>query len=316
MEDPATGQIAPSTGDREQLAKDWLVRMIDRTPLREVGDLPIVWLSSEAPPLINAILDTLADPSSAELAPPARERAARLARIRTGAGASAQIPRDLAALQSLLVETLRRELPEREPGEFARAVRRLAEVFGSIQGAVARELVEERSGGAAADPGTGLPGTVQLEEWLRILLAEQRRYGHGFALAVIDVDGLARINDAYGREAGDRMLAALAAILRLQLRDVDQTFRLEEDEFAILAPHTEATGMAAIATRVAGLIAESQSPAGPRIAVAIGVVDCPGDGLRADSLLEAAAEAVYAAKAAGVAVARSQKASDTLLQDP
>ncbi len=171
------------------------------------------------------------------------------------------------------METLRRELPEREPGEFAHAVKRLAEVFGTIQGTVARELVAERSGGAADDPVTGLPGPVQLDEWLRILLAEQRRYGHGFALALIDIDGLGRINDAYGRESGDRMLVAVAAILRLQLRDVDQAFRLEEDEFAIVAPHTDAAGMVAIATRIAGLISGSQSAAGPRIAIAAGVVE-------------------------------------------
>ena len=58
-----------------------------------------------------------------------------------------------------------------------------------------------------------------------------------FALALIDIDGLGRINDAYGREAGDRMLAAVAGVIRRQVRAVDQAFRLEEDEFAILAPH-------------------------------------------------------------------------------
>jgi diguanylate cyclase (GGDEF)-like protein len=312
----AAGLIAPSPGDREQLAKDWLQRIIDRTPLPEVADLPIVWLSSEAPPLINAIVDALDDPESAELAPPNRVLAARLARLRAGSAAPAQIPRDLAALQGLLVETLRRELPEREPGEFAHAVKRLAEVFGTIQGTVARELVAERSGGAADDPVTGLPGPVQLDEWLRVLLAEQRRYGHGFALALVDIDGLARINDAYGRESGDRMLVAVAAILRLQLRDVDQAFRLEEDEFAIVAPHTDASGMVATATRIAGLISGSQSAAGPRIAIAAGVVECPGDGLSAERLLESAAEATYAAKAAGAPVARSPTVTDAPLQDP
>lgn len=65
----------PSQAQRDQLAKDWLVRMIDRTPLPEVGDLPIAWLSSQAPPLINAILDALSDPESAELSrPPASAR--------------------------------------------------------------------------------------------------------------------------------------------------------------------------------------------------------------------------------------------------
>jgi diguanylate cyclase (GGDEF)-like protein len=236
--------------------------------------------------------------------------------MRKGPSAPEQIPLDLAALQGLLVQELRRELPEREPGDYARAVERLANVFGSIQGAVATQLVAEGSAGAGDDPVTGLHGPAQLDEWLGILLAEQRRYGHGFGLALVDVDGLGRINDAYGHDAGDRMLVAVAGIVRRQLRDVDRAFRLEEDEFAIVAPHTDSARLAPMATRIASLISRSQSPEGPRIAIAAGVVDCPGDGLSAERLLESAAEATYAAKASGAAVARSPNGSDAVLQDP
>ncbi len=289
--------------------------MVERTPLPEVGDLPVSRIAAEGPPLIDAILEALSDPEAAELAPPARARAGRLARLRAGPGAAEQIPRDLAALQGLIVELLRREQPERVPGDFVRAIERLAELFGSIQGEIARELVAGRSA-AAADRVTGLAGPAQLDEWLRILLAEQRRYGHGFSLALVDVDGLGRINEAYGREAGDRMLAAVAGILRRQLRDVDQAFRLEEDEFAIVAPHTDPDTLAAMATRIASVISGAQSASGPRIAIAAGVVDCPADGLNAERLLESATEATYAAKAAGAPVARSPQGADGVLQDP
>jgi diguanylate cyclase (GGDEF)-like protein len=311
------GQILPSQAQREQLAKDWLLRMIDRTPLAAVGELPIPWLTAEAPPLIDSILENLAAPEpTTELPEADRARAGRLARMRKGPSAPEQIPLDLAALQGLLVQELRRELPEREPGDYARAVERLANVFGSIQGAVATQLVAEGSAGAGDDPVTGLHGPAQLDEWLGILLAEQRRYGHGFGLALVDVDGLGRINDAYGHDAGDRMLVAVAGIVRRQLRDVDRAFRLEEDEFAIVATHTDAAGLVPLATRIANLISRSQSPDGPRIAFAAGVVDCPGDGLSAERLLESAAEATYAAKASGAAVARSPNGSDAVLQDP
>ncbi|HEY8002358.1 MAG TPA: GGDEF domain-containing protein [Solirubrobacterales bacterium] len=317
MDSSPAGQILPSQAQREQLAKDWLLRMIDRTPLAAVGELPIPWLTAEAPPLIDSILENLAAPEpTTELPEADRARAGRLARMRKGPSAPEQIPLDLAALQGLLVQELRRELPEREPGDYARAVERLANVFGSIQGAVATQLVAEGSAGAGDDPVTGLHGPAQLDEWLGILLAEQRRYGHGFGLALVDVDGLGRINDAYGHDAGDRMLVAVAGIVRRQLRDVDRAFRLEEDEFAIVATHTDAAGLVPLATRIANLISRSQSPDGPRIAIAAGVVDCPGDGLSAERLLESAAEATYAAKASGAAVARSPNGSDAVLQDP
>lgn len=211
-----------------------------------------------------------------------------------------------------LIETILGTLtdPARGLAELAGAAQALAELFG--------EGPAPAPGSRPApddDPVTKLQGPDGLDRCLTALLAEQRRYGHPFSIALVDLDGLARINEAYGRKAGDRMLAAVAAILRRELRDVDFIFRIEDDEFAVIAPHTEAERLVAMATRVAGLIAASQSPGGPRIAVAAGVVGCPADGVGAERLLESATEAVYAAKASGAAVARSPNGSGAVLQD-
>jgi diguanylate cyclase (GGDEF)-like protein len=315
---PTRAEFARTPREREQLAKDWLLRMIERTPLPEVSDLPVSWIVAEAPPLIADIVAALADPAAAldrELEPAERERAAQLARLRDGPGAPEQIPRDLAALQALLVETIRREIPERRPGDFAQAVERLAEVFGSIQGAVASSLVEERSGGARVDELTGLPGPVQLDEWLRILLAEQRRYGHGFSVMLVDVDGLGLNNEAYGRESGDRLLTAVAGVIRRQIRGVDQAFRLPGSEFCVLCPHQDATSLVSMAERMASLVEGSQAAEGPRIAVAIGIAACPDDGEEAELLLEAAQQATYAAKAAGRHVGTGPNGPEPIVQD-
>jgi diguanylate cyclase (GGDEF)-like protein len=296
-----------SLAEREQLAKEWLVRIVERTRLLDVGELPLQWLVAEAPGMIAEILGTLADPASvaeAELGDEESELTKQLASLRLGDDAPEQIPRDLAALQEVLIESLRREVPERRPGDLANAVTRLAEAFGAIQGGVTKALVEERSGGAARDRLTGLPSRAQLDEWLRILLAEHRRYGHPFAMALIDIDGLARINESRGRIAGDRMIAAVAEVIRRQIREADQAFRLDEDEFAIIAPHTEAGGLVRMASRIADLIEAAQVPEGPRIAIAVGVAACPDDGLSAERLMQSLDEANYAAKAEGVPVAR------------
>jgi diguanylate cyclase (GGDEF)-like protein len=296
-----------SLAERERIAKEWLVRVVERTPLPDVGELPLAWIVAEAPPLIADILGAVAEPGSPadrELEPEEVALARQLAALRDGADAPEQIPRDLAALQAVLIESLRRDVPERRPGDFANAVSRLAEVFGAIQGGVTKALVEERSGGAAVDRLTGLPGRAHLEEWLRILLAEHRRYGHPFALALIDIDGLERINQSRGRQAGDGMVAAIAEVIRRQVREADQAFRLEEDEFGVLAPHTEAGGLVRMATRISELIEDAQEDEGARIAITSGVVACPEDGMTAERLLQSVEEANYAAKAEGVPVAR------------
>ena len=297
----------------EELAKAWLVRLIESTPLREVGELSVKWIANDAPPLIGDVLAALGeaeDGDRPELEGAERDRAAKLSRLREGRLAPELIPRDLAALQVLVLEALRREIPESADGEFTAAVERLIAYFGSIQGAVSRSLVEQRSGAPGRDELTGMPGRAELDEWLRILLAQQRRYEHPFAIALIDIEGLGKVNDAYGREAGDGVLTAVAGVIQRNVRDVDQAFRVDEDEFCILAPHQESEQLVPMANRVAELIASSQVAEGPRLAVSVGIASCPGDGDASEALLQAAEQASYEAKAAGEPVATSPNGSE------
>jgi len=260
------GPTAPERERAERLTRAWIAQLVERTPLAEIGALPLSRIGAEAPDLVLTVLAALSDPA-------------------------------------------------RGPAELARAASDLESMF-SEKTIAPRAPKAETAGRMRMDPHVGRGAeSEELDRCLGTLLAEQRRYGHPFSLALVDIDGLARINDAYGREAGDRMLAAVAAILRRELRDVDFVFRVEDDEFAVIAPHTDADRLVPMATRVANLIASSQAPEGPRIAIAAGVVGCPADGLAAERLLESATEAIYAAKASGAAVARSPNGAETVLQD-
>jgi diguanylate cyclase (GGDEF)-like protein len=297
----------------EELAKAWLLQVIDRTPLTEVGEVELDLLTSEASPLIAEILSGVAStsPSEAELPASWQRRAREPSRMRRGESAPAEIPRDLAALQSVLIESLRRDIPEREAGDFARSVGRLAEIFGAIQGAVTDSIARQRAGDPRRDELTQLPGSAELHEWLQILLAEYRRYGHPFTVALVDIEGLVHINDAYGREAGDRIVAAVGTVIRNQIRTVDRAFRLSDDEFSVLAPHERAERARSMAERLTRVIETSQAADGPRIAITVGVSSCPDNGDEVRGLLAAAEQATYAAKAAGqpVAVASSNGAT-------
>jgi diguanylate cyclase (GGDEF)-like protein len=71
------------------------------------------------------------------------------------------------------------------------------------------------------------------EEWRR-----SRRYRAPLALLLIDVDGLKRVNDEQGHEAGDRVLRDVAGAIRHTLRGTDIGARWGGDEFAIIAPNT------------------------------------------------------------------------------
>jgi diguanylate cyclase (GGDEF)-like protein len=315
---PPPSEIADSQEARERLAKAWLVRIVQNTPLEELDDLPIAWIAREAPPLIADIVAGLAD-EGAEGGAPTRGRVGaavdNLARLRRGEDAPTRIPRDLAALQALLIETLGDQVPERAEGEFGRSVGRLAEVFGDVQAAATEALVRERSGDPKRDPLTGLPGLAEFHEWIRILLAEHRRYRHPFSVCLVDTDGLARIADAYGRDAGDRMLAAVSSVIEGQIRAVDRAFRLADDEFAVITPHQTALDVRPMAERLAHVVDSSQSGESPRLAIAIGIASCPEHGEAEDELLSAAEEGVYTAQAEGTHVGIAGLEDGLFLQD-
>jgi diguanylate cyclase (GGDEF)-like protein len=67
----------------------------------------------------------------------------------------------------------------------------------------------------------------------QLKLAE--RNASSLVLFFADIDGLSRINDAFGRGAGDDALRKTAELLRGTFRDSDVLTRLSGDEFAVLA---------------------------------------------------------------------------------
>ena len=84
-----------------------------------------------------------------------------------------------------------------------------------------------------------LTGLGNRRAWERTLAAEQQRcsrYGHRAAVAVVDLNGLKRINDLSGHKAGDRLLRMAAASLRGTLRRTDSAFRVGGDEFVLVLP--------------------------------------------------------------------------------
>jgi diguanylate cyclase (GGDEF)-like protein len=136
------------------------------------------------------------------------------------------------------------------------------------------------------------------------MLEMQKRYGHPFGVLLMDIDGLKRVNDSQGHQAGDRLLMQVAMALQRSIRTVDVAARLGGDEFCVLAPEQESAAAAALGERLANAVADEVSiPADPPVGLSIGVVSCPEHGEDAEALIDAADRAMYRAKAAGDSVA-------------
>jgi len=103
---------------------------------------------------------------------------------------------------------------------------------------------------AQHDALTGLYNRSVLEDRLQQAMARNEREGGELALLFCDLDGFKPINDAWGHEAGDAVLRAVAERLSDGRRRVDTVARLGGDEFAILLTGlTDARAGAAIVAR-------------------------------------------------------------------
>jgi diguanylate cyclase (GGDEF)-like protein len=77
-----------------------------------------------------------------------------------------------------------------------------------------------------------------------------RRQGAPFYVIFADLDGLKRINDAWGHKEGDLAIKSAARILRESLRESDIVSRLGGDEFTALANQTDSAGFEVIKRRI------------------------------------------------------------------
>jgi diguanylate cyclase (GGDEF)-like protein/PAS domain S-box-containing protein len=100
-----------------------------------------------------------------------------------------------------------------------------------------------------------LTGLANRRALMRDLLAFRRRAGQQGTLLVIDLHGVAEINDSRGRETGDAVLIEVGRRLRSLLPEEDVAARLGGDEFAVLTGEGAVLAYA-LATRIATLLME------------------------------------------------------------
>lgn len=82
------------------------------------------------------------------------------------------------------------------------------------------------------------------------LIEQCARYRHKLALLMIDVDDFKQINDTYGHLAGDRILKAIASILKHCARGADIIARFGGEEFIVALQDTDCEGANQVADRI------------------------------------------------------------------
>lgn len=196
------------------------------------------------------------------------DRAALLESIRAGGDDHVQKPVDAAMLLSSIASRLER----------ARTVRAMADRDG-LTGLLTRAAFDARAA---------------------LRLAHHRRASDSLLVVVLlDIDRFKNVNDSYGHATGDRVLASLGALLRRRLRHSDTIGRYGGDELAVLLDDVNVHDAAALMERVLDDLRESEYQANGEtfhVTFSAGVAAVTDS---MDAALQAADEALYAAKNGG-----------------
>lgn len=122
-----------------------------------------------------------------------------------------------------------------------------AQMASAVAGALAYDEARRLS---ETDSLTGLTNRRKLFEIAEQQIQQSRRYSRAFSMIVIDIDRFKLVNDRYGHDIGDQVIAAVGAGIADGLRAVDVVGRFGGEEFVVLLPETSLRGAVETAERL------------------------------------------------------------------
>lgn len=167
----------------------------------------------------------------------------------------------------------------------------------------AQEAQQQLYRRANFDSLTQLPNLDLLVDRAEQAIRIAVRSGTKVAICYLDIDQFKPINDRWGHDAGDALLAEIATRLQQSLRDEDTAARIHGDEFVVLLPNiTDQSALALVARKILSIFDLPFSIAGQPIRVrgSIGTVLFPDEAHDLDEMLKLSDTRMYAHKRSGV----------------
>ncbi|MCL1142603.1 diguanylate cyclase domain-containing protein [Shewanella gaetbuli] len=166
-----------------------------------------------------------------------------------------------------------------------------------------REAAEDRLVFIANhDNVTGLANRTLLEQQLKSSITSHKQSGDKFALLFIDLDGFKIVNDQYGHDVGDMLLAEVASVFKNAIRKTDSVARFGGDEFVIILNHIQSLQDAkrlaeSLLNKLATITTIEDKPV--MISASIGMAVYPNNGDSPEALLKYSDTLMYQAKRTG-----------------
>jgi diguanylate cyclase (GGDEF)-like protein len=134
---------------------------------------------------------------------------------------------------------------------------------------------------------------------LKKAMAFARRHDQALSVIMADLDNFKSINDTYGHQAGDRVLAAFGQVIQGSIRQEDLAARFGGEEFILMLPGTALKNATILAERLREELENFKFPSlKTRVTASFGIAQYRPDDTF-ESLVKRADEALYAAKVSG-----------------
>ncbi|MEW6251615.1 MAG: diguanylate cyclase [Planctomycetota bacterium] len=178
------------------------------------------------------------------------------------------------------------------------------ELHARLRNGLRVSKLQERLRHAALTDGlTGLWNHTYFRELLDREFARTRRYGGVASLLMLDLDHFKAVNDTFGHETGNVVLAAMARHLLRMVRDTDVVARYGGEEFAVICPETGSDDATRLAQRIRQTIPEQvRAPAAGQLVITASIGVAATDDPRVTSvrdLIDQADQALYVGKRRG-----------------
>jgi GGDEF domain-containing protein len=317
----------------DDLAKGWLLALLEQAPLDQAAGILAVDLTRDGPRICDAVVRALADDLDLrrlEQGGALEPLVARVADI-AGADTAEAAARAVDALQAVVWSALRAELPWPDPDQISDLAERLALVCERVRAAALRRPLagtESRpAGGAptfaersapaplrvtrvsepeAAEVGETAPSSAEPGPlWVAAIADEIRQSEHSgtpLSLLLAELEDSERVESVEPAAETSATFGHFAQAVRSVVRREDLLVCETPTRAWIIARETARAGALALGSRIAEAVEQAPSWRGAPLAVSVGVAVLGEDGTDAVGLIEAAEEARFAAAATGVRV--------------
>lgn len=124
-------------------------------------------------------------------------------------------------------------------------------LFAEFKGSMEKDLEilmqkHELALQAEIDGLTNVLNRRKIDEVLEMEFLRAKRYQHKLSIVMMDINKFKAINDHHGHLIGDKVLKVFARVFKERVRITDYFGRYGGDEFVLICPETDVTGVAII----------------------------------------------------------------------